>query len=92
MKAQSTITAFYQVRRSGRKTKAEVMKQMEDDIIDGVLNNCEDGLEISTFAEKGRGIIATKYVYNVLVMCKLLILMFAIILVYLLYIFGLNLS
>ncbi|KAL8566224.1 hypothetical protein ACOMHN_063114 [Nucella lapillus] len=56
------ITAFFPVRRSDRRgmSAAEVKKARETDIVEKIKAGCEDGLEVMTITDKGRGVVATK--------------------------------
>jgi histone-lysine N-methyltransferase SETD8 len=55
-----TLTDFFPVRRSVRKTKKEVLEERNRKIEQAVLEGKEDNLEIRVFNEKGRGVVALK--------------------------------
>ncbi|CAL1537076.1 unnamed protein product [Lymnaea stagnalis] len=57
---KNTITNYYPVRRSGRQTKSEIEKAKQHQLEQQIKEQCEDGLEIKNFENKGRGIVATK--------------------------------
>ncbi|KAH3876898.1 N-lysine methyltransferase KMT5A-like [Dreissena polymorpha] len=54
------VTDYFAVRRSDRKSKIEIEKQKEEDLVSKILNCCEEGLKVVEFDNKGRGVIATK--------------------------------
>jgi len=54
------MTDYYPIRKSNRKTKAEIQKENEDSIISAVINKMEIGLKVVEFPNKGRGVVSTK--------------------------------
>lgn len=54
------LTDYYPVRRSTRKPKSVLQKELDEDIVEAVISNCEDGLAVIDFEDKGRGVVATK--------------------------------
>lgn len=56
----NTITDYFPIRRSGRQTKSEVALEKQKLLEKLILSDCEDGLKIQEFPNKGRGIVATK--------------------------------
>lgn len=52
------MTDYFPVRRSIRKTKKEVEKEYLRDIEKAIEQQCEDGLAVKLFKDKGRGICA----------------------------------
>lgn len=54
------LTDFFQVRRSVRKTKKEVLWERDRDIEKAIREQRESGLKIQHFEEKGRGIVTTR--------------------------------
>ena len=55
----SKVTDFYQYRRSDRRLGCKIWTK-EDFYEKLVKENCQDGLKIVNFPEKGRGVVATK--------------------------------
>lgn len=58
--AKKTLTEFFPVRRSVRKTKKEVLEERNRKIELAVIEGKEDGLEVRMFSDKGRGIVAVR--------------------------------
>ncbi|XP_051154302.1 histone-lysine N-methyltransferase PR-Set7-like [Leptopilina boulardi] len=54
------LTEYYTVRRSVRKCKTTVLEEKQRDLESKIISGCEDGLEVRTFAGKGRGIVTTR--------------------------------
>ncbi|KAK9512297.1 hypothetical protein O3M35_000755 [Rhynocoris fuscipes] len=54
------LTDYFPVRRSVRKTKKTVLEEKQKNIENAILSEREDGLEVHTFPNKGRGIVATR--------------------------------
>lgn len=54
------LTDFFQVRRSVRKTKKEVLWERDRDIEKAIREQRESGLKIKHFEGKGRGIVTTR--------------------------------
>ncbi|CAG5124586.1 unnamed protein product [Candidula unifasciata] len=57
---KNVITDFFPVRRSGRITKSEIEKEKHHQLEQMILSKCEDGLKVTDFDNKGRGVVATK--------------------------------
>lgn len=57
---QSTMEDFFKVRRSVRKTKKEVEREEQLAIEKAILSECDMGLAVKMFENKGRGIVATR--------------------------------
>ncbi|XP_012223752.1 histone-lysine N-methyltransferase set-1 [Linepithema humile] len=55
-----SITDYFPVRRSVRKSKKAVLEEKQRDLENKVLCQVEEGLEIKNFPGKGRGIITTR--------------------------------
>ncbi|XP_011636553.1 N-lysine methyltransferase KMT5A-B [Pogonomyrmex barbatus] len=55
-----SITDYFPVRRSVRKSKKAVLEEKQRDLENKVLYQVEDGLEIRNFPGKGRGVITTR--------------------------------
>lgn len=55
-----SITEYFPIRRSSRKTKRDVLEEKRKNIIDAIKSQREDGLEIRCFSDKGRGVVATQ--------------------------------
>ncbi|XP_077301962.1 SET domain containing 8 isoform X2 [Arctopsyche grandis] len=58
--ANHKLTEYFPVRRSVRKTKKEVMEQKQKDLELAIQEQREDGLTVSSFEGKGRGIVASR--------------------------------
>ncbi|OWF53893.1 N-lysine methyltransferase KMT5A-B-like [Mizuhopecten yessoensis] len=56
----SLVTDYFPIRRSNRRCKSEIEKEVWTDIEDKILNKKEDGLKIVEMENKGRGIVSTK--------------------------------
>uniref|UniRef100_H2ZMV0 SET domain-containing protein n=1 Tax=Ciona savignyi TaxID=51511 RepID=H2ZMV0_CIOSA len=54
------LTEFYPIRRSSRKTKSLIKKEMADEIISAVQSKYEGDLEVVQFPDKGRGVVAKR--------------------------------
>lgn len=54
------LTDFFQVRRSVRKTKKEVLWERERDVEKAIREERETGLKICHFEGKGRGVVTTR--------------------------------
>ncbi|KAM8886342.1 lysine methyltransferase 5Ab isoform 2-T2 [Spinachia spinachia] len=54
------VTDYYPIRRSNRKTKAELKSEEHQHIDDLIKNNIEEGMQIKHMEGKGRGIFASK--------------------------------
>ncbi|XP_009860530.2 histone-lysine N-methyltransferase set-1 [Ciona intestinalis] len=54
------ITEFYPIRRSSRKTKSLIKKELADEIINAVQSKYEGDLEIVEFKDKGRGVVGKR--------------------------------
>lgn len=57
---QQKVTAFFPIRRSARKTKNIVNEEKQIALEEAIASQNEDGLKITVFPNKGRGIIAAK--------------------------------
>lgn len=55
-----SLTEYFPIRRSGRKTKTTLAKEKQKQVEDAILNGIEDGFEVTEFADKGRGVTATR--------------------------------
>lgn len=55
-----SITDYFPVRRSVRKSKKVVLEEKQRDLENKVLCQMEDGLEVRNFSGKGRGVITTR--------------------------------
>lgn len=55
-----SITDYFPVRRSVRKSKKIVLEEKQRDLENKVLCQVEDGLEVKNFSGKGRGVITTR--------------------------------
>ncbi|XP_020285286.1 histone-lysine N-methyltransferase pr-set7 [Pseudomyrmex gracilis] len=55
-----SITEYFPVRRSVRKSKKVVLEEKQRDLENKVLSQIEEGLEIRYFPGKGRGVITTR--------------------------------
>ncbi|XP_018402424.1 PREDICTED: histone-lysine N-methyltransferase pr-set7 [Cyphomyrmex costatus] len=55
-----SITDYFPVRRSVRKSKKVVLEEKQRDLEHKVLCQVEDGLEVKNFPGKGRGVITTR--------------------------------
>ncbi|XP_011159118.1 histone-lysine N-methyltransferase PR-Set7 [Solenopsis invicta] len=55
-----SITDYFPVRRSVRKSKKVVLEEKQRDLENKVLCQVEDGLEVKNFPGKGRGVITTR--------------------------------
>lgn len=55
-----TLTEYFPVRRSVRKSKKAVLEEKQRDIETKVLQQVEEGLEVRHFPGKGRGIVTTR--------------------------------
>ncbi|XP_012539727.1 histone-lysine N-methyltransferase PR-Set7 isoform X2 [Monomorium pharaonis] len=55
-----SITDYFPVRRSVRKSKKIVLEEKQRDLENKVLCQVEDGLEVRNFPGKGRGVITTR--------------------------------
>ncbi|XP_060064578.1 N-lysine methyltransferase KMT5A-like [Ylistrum balloti] len=56
----SLVTDYFPVRRSSRRCKSDIEKEVMTDIEDKILNKKEEGLKIVEMENKGRGIVSTK--------------------------------
>ncbi|XP_033748180.1 N-lysine methyltransferase KMT5A-A-like isoform X2 [Pecten maximus] len=56
----SLVTDYFPIRRSSRRCKSEIEKEIWTDIEDKILNKREEGLKIVEMENKGRGIVSTK--------------------------------
>ncbi|MCI4392530.1 hypothetical protein PGIGA_G00146920 [Pangasianodon gigas] len=54
------VTDYYPIRRSARKSKAELKSEEQSHIDDLILNNVEDGLKVKYIEGKGRGVFADR--------------------------------
>jgi len=54
------VTDYYPIRRSSRKSKAELKSEEQQHVEDLIKNNVEDGLEVRHLEGKGRGVFASK--------------------------------
>lgn len=54
------VTDYYPIRRSSRKSKAELKNEQQQHIEELIKNNVEDGLEVRHLEGKGRGVFAGK--------------------------------
>ncbi|XP_022178814.1 N-lysine methyltransferase KMT5A-A [Myzus persicae] len=57
---QQKVTAFFPIRRSARKTKNIVNEEKQLALEEAIASQNEDGLKVTVFPNKGRGIIAGK--------------------------------
>ncbi|KAF0764284.1 histone-lysine N-methyltransferase, H3 lysine-4 specific isoform X1 [Aphis craccivora] len=57
---QQKVTAFFPIRRSARKTKNIVNEEKQIALEEAIASQNEDGLKVTVFPNKGRGIIAAK--------------------------------
>ncbi|MBO8695547.1 hypothetical protein INO35_14335, partial [Staphylococcus aureus] len=57
---QQKVTAFFPIRRSARKTKNVVNEEKQLALEEAIASQNEDGLKITVFPNKGRGIVAGK--------------------------------
>ncbi|XP_050453151.1 histone-lysine N-methyltransferase PR-Set7 [Cataglyphis hispanica] len=55
-----SITDYFPIRRSVRKSKKTVLEEKQRDLENKVLCQVEDGLEIRYFPGKGRGVVTTR--------------------------------
>ncbi|XP_018374828.1 PREDICTED: histone-lysine N-methyltransferase pr-set7 [Trachymyrmex cornetzi] len=55
-----SITDYFPVRRSVRKSKKVVLEEKQRDLENKVVCQVEDGLEIKNFPGKGRGVVTTR--------------------------------
>ncbi|KAM0733956.1 Histone-lysine N-methyltransferase Set8 [Formica fusca] len=55
-----SITDYFPVRRSVRKSKKTVLEEKQRDLENKVLCQVEEGLEVRTFPGKGRGVVTTR--------------------------------
>uniref|UniRef100_T1IRX0 SET domain-containing protein n=1 Tax=Strigamia maritima TaxID=126957 RepID=T1IRX0_STRMM len=58
---KQTLTDYFPVRRSFRKSHSKLLKEKKKDFEEAILSQCEDGLMVETFSHKGRGVRATKH-------------------------------
>uniref|UniRef100_A0A3B4XVQ3 [histone H4]-lysine(20) N-methyltransferase n=1 Tax=Seriola lalandi dorsalis TaxID=1841481 RepID=A0A3B4XVQ3_SERLL len=54
------VTDYYPIRRSNRKTKAELKNQEHRHIDDLIKNGIEEGMQVKNIEGKGRGVFAVK--------------------------------
>ncbi|KAI4878945.1 hypothetical protein NFI96_014453 [Prochilodus magdalenae] len=54
------VTDYYPIRRSSRKSKAELKSEEQRHIDDLITNNVEDGLKVKHIEGKGRGVFADR--------------------------------
>ncbi|XP_072520668.1 lysine methyltransferase 5Ab [Salminus brasiliensis] len=54
------VTDYYPIRRSSRKSKAELKSEEQRQIDDLITNNVEDGLKVKYIEGKGRGVFADR--------------------------------
>jgi len=59
-KTARTLTDYFPVRRSVRKTKQTVIEETKKRIEKAILTCDEDGLDVHYFSGKGRGVVATR--------------------------------
>lgn len=59
--APKQLTDYFPIRRSVRKTKQEVEQELLRQIERALDRDVEEGLEIKTFPDKGRGIVAARH-------------------------------
>ncbi|XP_077510667.1 SET domain containing 8 [Amblyomma americanum] len=55
-----SLTEYFPIRRSARKTKTTLAKEKQKHVEDAILNGIEDGFKIIEFADKGRGVTSTR--------------------------------
>lgn len=55
-----SLTEYFSIRRSGRKTKATLAKERQKQVEDAILNGIEEGFQITEFADKGRGVTTSR--------------------------------
>lgn len=60
MKSNRKITDYFQIRKSSRKCKSDIEKEKREAIEHALKTMTEDGLEVRTIENKGRGVFATK--------------------------------
>ncbi|XP_063697078.1 histone-lysine N-methyltransferase Set8 [Culicoides brevitarsis] len=58
--ATKKLTDFFPIRRSVRKTNKEVQQELMRSYEKAIIEQSEDGLEVKTFENKGRGIVASR--------------------------------
>lgn len=56
----TTLTSYFHLRRSVRKTKKEVQEEKIKSIEQAIIEGREDGLEVHVFDDKGRGIVTNR--------------------------------
>ncbi|CAL8342854.1 unnamed protein product [Lota lota] len=54
------VTDYYPIRRSSRKTKAELKDEQQKHIDDLIKNGVEEGMQVRHIDDKGRGVFATR--------------------------------
>ncbi|XP_063050817.1 lysine methyltransferase 5Ab [Engraulis encrasicolus] len=54
------VTDYYPIRRSSRKSKAELKSEEQQHMEDLIKNNVQDGLEVKHLEGKGRGVFASR--------------------------------
>lgn len=55
-----SLTEYFPIRRSGRKTKTTLAKERQKQVEDAILNGIEEGFQITEFADKGRGVTTSR--------------------------------
>lgn len=55
-----SLTEYFSIRRSGRKTKATLAKERQKEVEDAILNGIEEGFQVTEFADKGRGVTTSR--------------------------------
>lgn len=51
-----SLTEYFPIRRSGRKTRSALAKERQKNVEDAILNGDEDGFKVTEFDNKGRGV------------------------------------
>lgn len=54
------LTDYYPIRRSNRRCKSDIQKEIQSDLERKILENIEEGIKVVDMELKGRGVIATK--------------------------------
>ncbi|XP_065308682.2 histone-lysine N-methyltransferase set-1 [Dermacentor albipictus] len=55
-----SLTEYFSIRRSGRKTKTTLAKERQKQVEDAILNGIEEGFQITEFPDKGRGVTTSR--------------------------------
>lgn len=55
-----SLTEYFSIRRSGRKTKATLVKERQKQVEDAILNGIEEGFQVVELADKGRGVTTSR--------------------------------